>query len=93
MSTQNVTNPGTSDIQFAYSLIRFEDIPAFFENIQRGICTSQQAKKEEEKGLKTSSCVTVFVPAGEKDGTCNIVIDREVVMNAIRRFELSDLKI
>ena len=45
------------------------------------------------QGVKTSSCVTVFVPSGQKDGTCNIIIDRKVVMEAIHKFQLSDLKL
>jgi hypothetical protein len=50
-------------------------------------------KEEETQGLKTSSCVTVIVPTGHKDGTCNIVIDRKVVMEVIEKFKLSDLKL
>lgn len=93
VATRDATNLKITDIQFAYSLIRLEDIPAFFETIQQGIYTSKQVKKEETQGVKTSSCVTVIVPTGQEDGTCNIIIDRKTVMEAIHKFQLSDLKL
>ena len=82
-----------TEIEFAYSLIRLDDIPAFFETIQRGIYTSQQVKEEVIQGVKTSGCVSVFVPTGQKDGSCNLILARKVLIEAIHKFTLSDLKL
>jgi hypothetical protein len=67
-----------------------EDIPAFFETLQRGIYTSQ-LRKNAEQGMETSGCVTLIVPRGEKDGSCNLIVDRDIVMEAIHKFQLSRL--
>lgn len=91
VTIRDATNFNIVEIQFAYSLIRLEDIPAFFEMILKGIPSSKQVKEEVAQGVKTSSCVTVFVPTGQKDGTCNIIIDRNTLMEAITKFQLSDV--
>ncbi|OJD12119.1 hypothetical protein AJ78_07240 [Emergomyces pasteurianus Ep9510] len=80
-------------IQFAYSLIRPNDLSSFLETVLEGIYTSQQWKIEREQGGKTSGCITIFVPTGEEDGSCNIVVDQTVLMEAIHKFQLSDLKL
>jgi hypothetical protein len=83
----------TTEIQFSYTLIRQNDITSFVETMLEGIYTSKQWIGERELGSNTSGCVTIFVPTGEEDGTCNIRVDRNVLMKAIRKFGLSNLKL
>ncbi len=83
----------TTEIQFAFSLVRLDDIPSFLETVLEGIYTSQQWTTERKQGTRTSGFATLIVPTGEEDGSCNIVIDRKVVMKAIRKYGLSDLKL
>ena len=84
----------TTDIKFAYSLIRPDDIPSFLDTMLQGIYTSKQWTRERMQGGKTSGCVTIIVPtADDEDGSCNIRVDRNVLMEAIHKFRLSDLKL
>jgi hypothetical protein len=46
------------------------------------------------QGGITSGCVTIFVPTSEdEDGSCNIRMDRNLLMQAIHKFKLTNLKL
>lgn len=82
------------EIKYAYSLIRPEDIPSFLDILLPGIHTSKQWTRERLQGGKTSGCVTIIVPTSEEeDGSCNIRINRDLLMEVIHTFGLSNLKL
>ena len=46
------------------------------------------------QGGRTSGCVMIIVPTSEEeDGSCNLRVDRDVLMEAIHKFGLSDLRL
>ncbi|KAE8162677.1 hypothetical protein BDV40DRAFT_264835 [Aspergillus tamarii] len=81
-------------IQFAYSLVRRDNVPSFLEAMQEGIYSSRLWSEEEMQGGDTSGCLTIFIPTREEeDGSCNIRVDRNVLMRAIHRFGMTKLKL
>jgi hypothetical protein len=68
-----------------------EDIPAFFIEIGRGMQESQMVKDKKQKGIKTTSALTLLVPTSLLYSSANVVIDREVIIGAIAKFKLSSL--
>lgn len=87
-------NHGITEIQFAYSLIRRDNIPSFLGAMEQAVYSSRQWASEELQGGETSGCVTIFIPTREdEDGSCNIRVDRNLLMGAIHRFKMTKLKL
>ncbi|KAF4228718.1 hypothetical protein CNMCM6805_001901 [Aspergillus fumigatiaffinis] len=81
-------------IQFAYSLIRRDEIQSFLETMSQGIYSSKQWTNEEIQGGSTSGCVTIFIPTSEdEDGSCNIRVNRTLLMQAIHKFKMTKLSL
>lgn len=81
-------------IQFAYSLPRRDIVQSFIETMLEGMYSCNLWKDEEIQGGDTTGCVTILIPTGEnEDGTCNIRIDRKILMDAIHKFGLTKLKL
>jgi hypothetical protein len=57
-----------------------------------GMYKCNQWQNEAIAGGYTTGCATIFVPTREdEDGTCNLRIDRKVLMDAIYKFGLTKL--
>ncbi|GJP97035.1 hypothetical protein AnigIFM60653_002359 [Aspergillus niger] len=81
-------------IQFAYSLVRRDDIPSFLEKMMEGIVSSQEWAKEESQGGNTTGCLTIIIPTNEhEDGSCNIRVNRKLLMQTIHDFRMTSLKL
>ncbi|KAL5365870.1 hypothetical protein BJX96DRAFT_180225 [Aspergillus floccosus] len=81
-------------IQFAYSLVKRDSIPSFLDTMLEGIYSSRLWSEEVIQGGDTSGCLTIFIPTREEeDGSCNIRVDRKVLMQAIHRFGMTKLKL
>ncbi|KAF2752487.1 hypothetical protein EJ05DRAFT_321124 [Pseudovirgaria hyperparasitica] len=79
-------------IKFAYTNISFEKIPHFLEYIVAGILSSQAVKGEKSHGLAQTGSLTVMVPTSSlEDGSCNILVDRKTLMDAIYKFGFKEL--
>ncbi|KAL2816401.1 hypothetical protein BDW59DRAFT_175782 [Aspergillus cavernicola] len=81
-------------IQFAYSLVGRDAIPSFLEKMEEGIYSSQEWAKEETQGGNTTGCLTIIIPTNEhEDGSCNIRVNRTLLMQAIHDFRMTRLKL
>lgn len=77
-------------IQYAYSLVRSEDLPSFLETMLRGVYASKQHKDDMDHGSKTSAAM-IFVPTQEdQDGSCTLRVERNVLLEAIHTYRLTD---
>jgi len=61
--------------------------------MEEGLYKSRLYTGEDTQKAKTSSCLSILIPTADQDGGCTLVVDRKVLINAIFKFGLSELKI
>ncbi|KAJ5366149.1 hypothetical protein N7541_000090 [Penicillium brevicompactum] len=86
--------PETRDIKLAYSLVSRDHVEMFFKEILQGVVTSQMWATEEAQGGNTTGCMTIFIPSNQsQDGSCNIMVDRTMLIQSIHKFKMTKLKL
>jgi hypothetical protein len=66
----------------------------FFKEMLQGVITSEMWATEEAQGGNTTGCMTIFIPSNQnQDGSCNIMVNRTMLIQSIHKFKMAKLKL
>ncbi|QQK44710.1 hypothetical protein Pdw03_8611 [Penicillium digitatum] len=81
-------------IQYAYGLVARDDLGSLFHAIEQGTYNSKQWDQEKAQGGSKTGCLTILIPTNQdQDGSCTIRVERKTLIQSIKKFKLTKLKL